>query len=171
MVVPLRHRVPIRPVSMPHMLMPTLGRIEILPHQRPALAVAHYLPVAQAVAPADRLARGMRGRMMPMRDSVMRMPGSMRADVDPAMRRTRGEHRWEGRRCLGHVLRLSRRRRRRFGRGLLHRREWLIGDGLLRSQGARQNPERESYANNDGTAHDHLHVSAWSLVTGGSGTR
>jgi len=101
MVVPSRRRVTIRPVLMPHMMMPTLGRIDILPHKRPALAVAHYLPVAQAVAPADRLARGMRRPLMRMRPPMVRMrgvmvraPRVMVAHVDPAVAGTRPGHRW-----------------------------------------------------------------------------
>jgi hypothetical protein len=182
MVVPSRRRVTIRPVSMRHMMMPTLGRIEILPHQRSAFAVAHYLPVAQAVASADRLARGMRRPLMRRRPPMMRMRGAvmcmrgvmvraprvMVAHVDPAVAGTRPGHRWERRRWR-QLLGLGRGRRLRlFGHRLLGRRSRLVGAGLLRrrrrllgrdlqgGQRRREHNESECCAGKDDTLHDIL---------------
>jgi hypothetical protein len=153
MVVPSRRRVTNRPVSMRHTMMPTLGRIEILPHQRPALAVAHDLPVTQAVAPADRLARGMRrplmrlrppmssirGATMCLRDAMMRLRGvmaraqrAMVAHVDPAVARARPGHRWKRRRWRQRLGLGGERRLGPFGHRLRGWRSPLVGPGLLR---------------------------------------
>jgi hypothetical protein len=134
-----------RPVLMPDMMVPTGCRVmPMLCHvvrmacERPARAVPEHLPVVEAAAPAFRLARQTRGAVMGVPSAAtgvlrtgVRMGSSTALNVDPAVRRARSRHRWKRWR-LGSGLRVRRRGWWNFGRGLLRRRERLVGRGLLR---------------------------------------
>jgi hypothetical protein len=154
--------------------MPVGGRGELLLHQRSAAAVPHDLPIAHAVARADRLLgkmhcgpRLMRRPPARMRPSVMRASGGsmsltglmvgatgvVAANVDPAVTRTRTRHRRERRRWR-QLLGFRRRSRRdrcgcRLGWG--HR----PSRRLLRSEWRCQHPKRQRCAGKDD---DSLHV-------------
>jgi hypothetical protein len=103
------------------MMMPRLGRGELLLHQFPAIAVLHDLPIIHLVALTDRRARQVHGRVARMARAMMRgMAGcaavmrrgcamrgrcvmaralrTMVADVHPPVARARTRHRREWRR-------------------------------------------------------------------------
>jgi hypothetical protein len=155
-----------RPVLMRRVMMPMGCRCcELLPHQLPAVAVPHDLPVVHRVARADRPARKMRcqdrlagrpvtrmGAPVLRPGGVMMRPGSVMlyaprvtaAHVDPAVARTCAGHRREGRR-----------QRLGFGNGRRRRlRHRLLGWRLLRPERRSERPEREGCA---GKGHDTLH--------------
>jgi hypothetical protein len=154
-------------------LMPMLRRVVRMPNQGLARAVPKPLPMGHAAAPAFGLARETRGVVMGvppcaamgLRRTAARMGSSTAADVDPAVRRARSRHRGKGRRGLGSGLRVRRRGRWNFRRGLLRRRERLVGRGLLRGSGRSENPECQSSANERGTMHDRLHLFMLRIAT------
>jgi hypothetical protein len=75
---------------------------------------------------------GMPRAAMGLLRTAMGMGSSTTADVDPAVRRAHSGHRRKRRRWRGSDLRVRRRSRWNFGRGLLRLRERLVGRGLLR---------------------------------------
>jgi hypothetical protein len=107
--------------------------------ERPAGAVPKHLPVAEAAAPAFRLACGTRRAVMGVPSAAMGvlraamgMGRSTAVHVDPPVGWTRSRHRGKRRWRLGSGLRVRRRGWWNFGHGLLRRRERLVGRGLLR---------------------------------------
>jgi hypothetical protein len=160
-----------QPVLMPHMMVPMRCRVmPMLCHvvrtadEGPASAVAKHLAVAEAAAPAFRLARRTRGAVMGVPSAatgVLRagvgVGSSTTVNVRPPVCRARSRHRWKRRWRLGSGLRVRRRGRWNFGRGLLRRRERLVGRGLLRSQGRSEEPKCQSGANERGAVYDRLH--------------
>jgi hypothetical protein len=162
--------------------MPLLRRLEILPHQRLAIAVPNDLTVAQLVALADRLSRQVHRRlglmlalvsrpltpmmvrrrtMMRRRCRVMRRRRMTMRDRrmtvagGEAVTRPRSRHRRERRRRFGR----SRRRSGLVRRALLSRRGRLVRRALLRPQRRSQNPQRHSHAQTSRTPHDPLRYS------------
>jgi hypothetical protein len=121
MMVPTRCRV-----------MPMLCHVVRTADEGPASAVAKHLAVAEAAAPAFRLACGTRRAVMGVLRAAMGMGRSTAVHVDPPVGWTRSRHRGKRRWRLGSGLRVRRRGWWNFGHGLLRRRERLVGRGLLR---------------------------------------
>jgi hypothetical protein len=135
-----------RAVPMRHV--PALGRSQLLPHQRAAICVPHDLPVAQAVALADRPLGQMHRALVRMSRPVTGCRATMRRGVatrrGTVMRRAvMGSRMVMGRGPVmtargGRGGRNERRRQLGFGLRLCR---LIDGRGLLRSEGRRRNHE------------------------------